>query len=168
MTAIWAFVKLMWKPPALIAIGLAVLFALRHYGDVRYKAGYHQAVSEDAVALAESQKRYDAQVKANADREVFWKGQLATERANLAVERAQPVARVVCKRANSPGPVPAGANLSAGQAGSTGDVPREAARDTESSFDPTDALIALADRADEILADCRALHSAVHGFPSAP
>jgi len=167
MTALLAFLRVNWKPVALLIAAGLTWWLLHHYGERRYSDGYQKAISENEQALALWKAKYEAQVKADEDRLRRANEQHTKEIADLAAIRAQPVPRVVCHTASRSSDVPAAAKLPAGEARDSGNVSRAPAPDPQ-SFDPTDELIALADRADAILADCRALHAAVHGFPSAP
>jgi hypothetical protein len=63
---------------------------------------------------------------------------------------------------------PATAEISTSETGNTGVVSSPDREAPQPTFDPTDALIALADHADAVLASCRYLYQAVPGFASAP
>lgn len=154
-----------WRLFALIAAALAVLWYFRHYGDVRYAAGYGQAAAEqktvaDAQAIQNAQKeRDDAKRIADA-----YQARQSAE-AELAAIRARPVPALVCHRAASrPRVLPETARLPDTPPANAGPLPAGAGE----SFDPSVALTAMADEADSLLADCRMLHQAVHGVPTAP
>lgn len=157
-----------WKP--LVAVGCAAIiwFAVHHYGAQRFSAGYQQATSEDAKALADSKLKYDAKVKADeariakADRDTeLANGQVAA--LSATAHREQP--RLVCKPAPSHrSELPSTADIHAGEAPAAGVL---AGADAE-GFDPTSALLDYATDVEYLTVSCRQLHQEVHGVPSAP
>ncbi len=56
MSFFWSFVKLNWKPIAVVIIALAVWFALRHYGDSRYSQGRADELAIWTPRLAAAEK----------------------------------------------------------------------------------------------------------------
>lgn len=151
-----------WKPLLAVLMVLASMLWIRHYGAERYRAGYQQATSEDAAALAK--QIHDAAIQEIEDAERLQRAthDLETTRSDLAALRAQPVHHVVCHAAANSRSLPEAPGLPDVVVAGSGPLPAEA----EGSFDPTAELIALADEADDILAACRYLHQSVHGVPS--
>lgn len=150
-----AFLKLFWKPLAILAVALAFLWWFRHYGDARYAAGYQQAVSEqtavaDKQAIKNAQKeRDDAQRIADAMRT------LQDAQAELDLLRARPAPHLVCQRAQSrPSPVPSTAGLPADHAPEGGLLPETHAADS-GTFDPGPDLDSLAIEMAADVARCR-------------
>lgn len=164
MTAILALVLRFWRPLLAVLIVLAAMLWIRHYGAQRFHAGYQQATSEDAAALA--QQIHDATVKETADALRLQRANhdLQEVRGQLAARRTEPVHHVVCHAKADPSRVPETAGLPDVVVASAGDVPGSPRPDSE--FDPTVELYALADTADDMLASCRYLHQSVHGIPS--
>jgi len=78
MTAFLTFLRVFWKPLALIAIGLVILFALRHYGDVRYRTG---RADEKAVWLPVQAAAEKALAEANARTATLESAQTAATKA---------------------------------------------------------------------------------------
>lgn len=158
--AVWGFVRLFWKPIALIAAGLAVLWYFRHYGDVR-------AASERQQIVSEMQYQLDA-YKAQANKQIN-QGyrQHEYDLAQLALARSEPHPSVVC-RSTSP-QVRAASRISEPEAARDRPLPPRADESAHApEFDPTAALYALADEADDRNAACRMLNQSVNGMPSAP
>lgn len=163
MTAVLAFVRLFWKPIALVVIGLAVLWALRHYGDVRYAAGYGTAAAEqkvvaDAQAIKNAQQeRDDAKRIADAMRT------LQDAEAQLAVLRARPPVHLVCNRAPTrPRIVPSTAGVPADHPPDGRLLSQEDAQDS-GTFDPGPQLDDLAIEMAADIARCRMFVQQVMG-----
>lgn len=155
-----ALLRRFWQPlVALMAAGL-IWWGVHSYGAQRFQAGYNQARSEDAKALAEWEKKLAAEVAANEIRLAYANRQHEIELAQLAARAARPLPRVVCHADESgAGAVPTAAGVPAADAPGAGSLPAAGG----GGFDPTDRLYAAADEADLILAACRRLNYAVHG-----
>lgn len=151
-----------WKPLACVAAVLLALWALHHFGASRFSAGYQQAISENAKALAEWQIKYDAQVKADEKRVASAHMAHEIELGLLAAASDKPLPRVVChSTASSAGPVSAATVLPDG--GSAAAVVVH--RDADLYPDITGALQVFALRADKLAADARELNTAVNSPP---
>lgn len=153
-----------WKPAVAVVGALAIWLALQQFGARKFDEGYAKAVAENAAALVEWQKKYDAKVKEDADR-------LASARRNHEAELAilaRPVhmPRVMCRAspAGGAGGVPASADVQSGGTTSAGILDRADAQD----FDPSAQLADYAADAEYLTVNCRNLHMQVHGTPSAP
>jgi len=61
VTAVWELVKLFWKPLAIIAAALLVLWAANHYihryGNARYAEGQQNIKDQDAKATKELREK---------------------------------------------------------------------------------------------------------------
>lgn len=155
----WLFIRTFWKPIASVAIVLLAWLALHHYGATRFSAGYQQATSE-------MQKQLDA-YKAQAQLRITQGArQHEIDSVQLAALRSEPHPSVVCHRAPQVRPAPRVPEPDA--AGDRTLPPRGDESPDTAEFNPTEALYALADEADEKNAACRMLNMAVHGMPSAP
>lgn len=160
MSAALAFVRLFWKPLAAVAVLLALWAWHAHGLSVARREARQQAVSE-------MQAQLDA-YKAQAEKRITeGTRQHEIDIAQLAAIRSEPHIGVVCHRTSPP--VRATARISEPQAPGDRALPPRADESVDAvEFDPTEALYALADEADEKNAACRMLNMAVHGMPSAP
>jgi hypothetical protein len=151
-----------WKPIAGFAIAGLIALLILNYGKARFTAGYQQATSENAEALEQWEKTYEALVEANELR--IQQAGLAHEQelAQLAARYDKPRPRLVCRTASSSGAVPTAAGIPEAETAETGPLRGTA----EEGFDPTFRLFQLAEEADYMLANCRHLNQAVHGVPS--
>lgn len=164
-----AFIKLFWKPLAIIAVALLFLWWFRHYGDARYEQGRRSVIAED-TKLADAQAVKSAQKERDDAKRIAdaYKARDESE-AQLAVIRSVLPTRVVCHRTESrPSVLPERAGLSQPEAAGGGALPEAARPSPEPTFDPTETLYAIADGADDENNACRMLNMAVHGMPSAP
>jgi hypothetical protein len=168
MTALLAFLQTFWKPLCGVLAAAALWFAVHHYGATRYEAGRQSVTAEDAEAARVQQKKFDQQIAAAATRLKAAGDSYAKELEDLRAARAQPVDHIVCKRADGPRPVPAAAGLPKPDAAGSRPLSQPIEQSPQPDFDPTDALYALADDADDKIAACRMLNMAVHGMPSGP
>lgn len=167
MIPLWA------KALAIVAVAVALGLFEAHRQQAAYQRGYDQAASEDAKQAAiqeiENRKKELAHDKQLAD---ALRSLDAVQAKLVLARRTEPLDHVVCSRAPARAhQLPAGPGVSAGEARDTGLLPRAPAADPQpaaESFDPTDELIALMERADDVLANCRYLHQAVHGIATAP
>lgn len=167
MIPLWA------KVLAVVAL-LSALWGIDAYRlQAAFQRGYDQAGSEDAKLAAiqeiENRKKELAHDKQLAD---ALRSLDAVQAQLVLARRTEPLDHVVCSRAPARAhQLPAGPGVSAGEARDAGLLPRTPAADPQpaaESFDPTDELIALMERADDVLANCRYLHQAVHGIATAP
>jgi len=155
-----ALLRRFWQPLVALAAAGLIWWGVHEYGARRYEAGYQQAVSENAKALAEWEKKLAAEVAANETRIAQAHRQHELEIAQLAARAARPLPRVVCHADESdPGTVSAAPGVPADGGAAAGVVPD----DTGVHPDITPALVLLARRADRLSADARRLNSAVHG-----
>lgn len=161
-----------WKAIA----GVVVLGALVGVDTYRQHAAFERGVAQ---TRSEDAKVAEEQAAENLKKEQAHDKQLANAlrsfdlvQAQLVVaRRAQPIGHVMCRRAAPRADeLSAGSRVSAVETGNPGLLPQPPAADPQPgpAFDPTDELVALAEHADEVLANCRYLHQAVHGVPTAP
>lgn len=155
-----ALLRRFWQPLVALAAAGLIWWGVHSYGAQRFQAGYNQARSEDAKALAEWEKKLAAEVAANEIRLAYANRQHEIELAQLAARAARPLPRVVCHADESdPGTVSAAPGVPADGGAAAGVVQSGAGVHP----DITPALVLLARRADRLSADARRLNSAVHG-----
>lgn len=155
MTAALAFLRMFWKPIALIVVALAVLWYFRHYGDVRYAAGRQQAVSEQTAAAAKKAIENAQKERDDAKRITDAMRTLQDAQTELAVLRARPQPHLMCSRApGRPDRVPESAGLPADHAAPGGLLPEKDAADS-GTFDPGPDLDSLALEMAADVARCR-------------
>lgn len=165
---IWAFLLRFWQPAVgILAVGIIWLCVL-NYGAHRFNDGVQQTRSEDAKLAAAQKALNDEQRKRDEARAQYADRQHEIDMARMAALNSQRRTDVVCNHTESRSrPVPATARVPEPEASRDRPLPEPAGRSVE-SFNPTDALYALAEEADEMLASCRYLNMYVHGMPSAP
>lgn len=97
MSALLTFVRAFWKPLLIVVIALAVLFALRHYGDVRYRDG---RIDEKADWLPRMAAAEQAKAAAEAHTAAIETAQEATT-ANSEARHAEAITAVNARAADA-------------------------------------------------------------------
>lgn len=157
---IWSLALRFWRPLAGMAVVLLVWAWHAHGLAQARREGRQQATSEMQARLAAYAKQAEQRITEGYR-------QHEIDIAQLALARSEPHPSVVCHRTR-PQVRPA-AGVSEPEAAGNRALPPRADESADSAdFDPTAALYAIADEADDKNAACRMLNMAVHGVPSAP
>ena len=145
------FLLAYWKYLAAAALVVAIGVWIHSYGASQYEAGKNEIIAADKIATDEQKAEWDKKKLKYQQQLAAAEIEHAANQAEMDRLRAIPHPRIVCHLAPDPGnvsPIP-------GQAAGS---PASAGSDTQGSpvsFDPTDALYAAADRADDAIESCR-------------